>query len=412
MTEYGLIGAKLPHSYSPEIHAAIHGKPYELKEFTPEEAEEFIRSKKFKGMNVTLPYKKLAYSLADELGKNAKRVGSVNTLLVREDGTLFADNTDYPGLAALLDKLGADVKGKRVLVLGSGGASLAAIAVAEDRGAREVSVVSRTGALNYKNIYDVTDAEVLINATPVGMYPNVDDCPVDIARLECVKYVADMIYNPINTCLVLEARAAGKAAEGGMYMLVAQATRSASIWLGEDLTQLDEKVYKAICAAKGNIVLTGMPGSGKTSVGEALAEALSKEFVDTDAMVVENAGKSIPEIFEEGGEELFRSYERAAVAEAAKRGGRVIATGGGVILNELNMRRLKQNGRVYLIKRDRSLLATDGRPLSKNLDKMEEVRGPLYAKYADAAMMNDGALDETVNAILEDYNENTCDKRA
>jgi len=409
MAEYGLIGAKLAHSYSPEIHAFMPDKPYELCEFTAEEAEAFIRSRDFKGMNVTLPYKKLAYSLADELGEYAKRVGSVNTLLVKEDGTLFADNTDYPGLSALLDKLGAEIEGKRVLVLGSGGASLAAVAVAEDRGAREVSVVSRTGELNYQNIYDVTDAEVLINATPVGMYPNVDDTPVDIARLASVKYVADMIYNPIDTRLVLEARAAGKEAEGGLYMLVAQATRSASIWMSEDLTQLDGMIYSRIRAMKGNIVLTGMPGSGKTSVGQALAEELGKEFVDTDAMIVERAGKSIPGIFAEGGEELFRSYERAAVADAAKCGGRVIATGGGVILNELNMRRLKQNGRVYLIKRDRSLLATDGRPLSRDLDKMEEVRGPLYAKYADAVINNNGALDETVCAILEDRNEDTCD---
>ena len=407
---YGLIGAKLGHSYSPAIHAKLGGYDYGLYEMTEAEFVRLMAARAFKGLNVTIPYKKVAFAHCDVLSDTAKEVGCVNTLVVRPDGTLFGHNTDIGGFMAMARRAGVDIAGKKCLILGSGGASLTAQAACRRFGAKEIVVVSRSGPVDYDALYrEHADGEVLINTTPVGMYPHNGQSPADISRLPRLTGVLDVIYNPDKTALILDAEARGIPCAGGLYMLVAQAREAAEHFTGQSIPDaLTDEIYAEIRASALNLVLIGMPGSGKSSVGRALAEQLGREFVDCDAEIVKRARCTIPEIFERRGEAGFRDMESEVVAEVCREKGRVIATGGGAILRQENVRAMRQNGVVIMIERALDDLPMDGRPLSSSqqaLYDMWRVREPKYRAAADACIDNNGPYENAVTAAKEAFYE-------
>lgn len=413
--EYGLIGEKLGHSFSKRIHESMWCESYDLAEMTPPQAEEFFRRRSFKGVNVTIPYKRLAASMCDRLDPIAARIGGVNTVVREADGSLSGYNTDYFGFKATLLRAGFDCAGKKALVLGSGGTSATARAVLRDLGAGEIMTVSRSGPVRYEDLGAHADAQLIVNTTPVGMYPNNGRSPVELSGFAALCGVADVIYNPLRTALLLSACDKGIPFANGLYMLVAQAAYAASLFTGGgvDPAQAEpefRKLLRGIC----NIVLIGMPGCGKTSVGRRLAAAFGRPLIDTDEEVERAAGKPIPQIFAEDGEGAFRQMEERAVAEAGKRSGVIIATGGGAVLSEKNRAALRQNGRIYHIERDIAALARDGRPLSKGADALADMyaaREPIYRALCDRAVRND-SIAECVKEIEGDFNENTGDQRA
>ena len=409
----GLIGEKLSHSYSKIIHNRIASYDYALYSLSPEQLEPFVLAKNYRGMNVTIPYKKQVIPLCDALSDTAKKIGSVNTLVVGKDGTLLGDNTDYDGFCYLAKRTGVDFADKKAVILGSGGTSLTAQAAAWDLGARDVVVVSRRGAVCYEDTGAYADGDILINTTPVGMYPENDGLPVDIAQFSHLCGVLDAVYNPLRTRLVLQAMRAGIPAAGGLAMLVAQATAASARFTGEKACEeKNESVLRELLCNLQNIVLVGMPGSGKTSVGGAVCAALGRELVDTDARIAQSAGCSIPDIFAQSDEAHFRQLESEAVKECAKMTGKVIATGGGVVLSAENTRRLAQNGRVYYLMRALCNLDISGRPLSKDLEtlaQMQKIRQPYYESCADAVVDNSGTVDAACKNIVEDFYETIGD---
>ena len=408
--EYGLIGAKLGHSYSPFIHARLGDYDYRLVEMT--EAEFFARmdSRDFKGLNVTIPYKVTALEHCDALSDTAREIGCVNTLVVRPDGTLYGHNTDIGGFIALAARAGVEIGGRKCAILGSGGTSRTARAACRRLGAREIVVVSRAGPVDYQALYrDHADAEVLINTTPVGMYPNTGHAAADIARLPALTGVLDVVYNPDKTALILDAEARGLPCAGGLYMLVGQAREAAELFTGRAIDEsVSESIYRALRSGMLNAVLTGMPGSGKSAVGRALAKALGRVFVDCDAEIERRAGMTIPEIFAREGEPAFRAREAEVIADVCRERSRVIATGGGAVLRQDNVRAMRQNGVVLLLERPLEALATEGRPLSTGraaLEAMRRAREPLYRAAADGIIDNSAALEQTVRAAEEAYYE-------
>lgn len=408
--QYGLVGAKLGHSYSPEIHAQFGGYDYRLHECTEDEFIELLDSRRFKGLNVTIPYKVLAYRHCDVLSDVAREVGCVNTLVVRPDGTLYGHNTDIGGFTAMARRAGIDLSGKKCAILGSGGASLTARTACKRFGARETIVVSRSGPVDYEALYrDHADAEVLINATPVGMYPNNGHSPADLSKLPALRGVLDVIYNPDKTALVLDAEARGIPCAGGLYMLVGQAREAAEMFMGKTIPEAEtDRVYAKLRADALNVVLIGMPGSGKTSVGQTLANEMGRAFVDCDAEIEKKAGMTIPEIFAQKGEAGFRDIEAEVVSEVCKKRSQVIATGGGAILREANVRAMRQNGAVLMLERNLDILAMDGRPLSTGraaLERLWAQREPKYRAAADACIDNNTTLDAAVDAAREAFYE-------
>ncbi len=399
----GLLGGKLGHSYSPQIHSCLGDYSYELFEKCPEELEDFLVNGNFSGLNVTIPYKKAVIPYCAELSKKAKALGAVNTIVRRSDGTLFGHNTDFFGFEMMLRTSGLNVRGKKVLVLGTGGASNTAVAVLQEQGAN-VIVISRSGENNYSNLHLHSDAAVIVNATPVGMYPNVGESPVDLAAFPALEGVLDVIYNPARTKLLLAAECRGLVACNGLKMLVAQAKESAE-WFTS--TAINDDVIPAIHRnlrnQMENIVLIGMPGCGKSTVGRLLAEMTGKTFVDADGYLVKKAGRSIPEIFADVQELGFRALETEVLAELGKQSGLVIATGGGCVTREDNYPLLHQNGTIIWLQRDLALLPTEGRPLSQNteLAKMYAIRKPMYEYFADHSIDNISDPQGTANAILK-----------
>ena len=380
----GLLGRKLGHSYSPQIHKQLGSYDYSLFEKEPEELENFLKDGDFSGLNVTIPYKKSVISQLSELTPIAAKLGAVNTI-VRRDGKLVGHNTDYFGFQSMVAQSGLTVRGKKVLVLGSGGASNTAVAVLEEFGA-SVVVISRTGENNYENLHRHTDAAVIVNATPVGMYPHVGVSPLDLVLFPNLEGVLDIIYNPARTQLLLDAQSRGLVTMNGLWMLVAQAKESAEWFTNSRISnEIIEKIHNNLRLKMENIVLIGMPGSGKSTVGKLLSSQLGKEFADADSAIIEKAGISIPEIFEQRGEEWFRAIESEVLAELGKRSGLVIATGGGCVTREENYPLLHQNGAIFCLDRDISCLPTDGRPLSQKgqLEEMYRIRTPLYHRFAD-----------------------------
>lgn len=400
----GLIGEKLGHSFSPAIHGKLADYEYKLYELSPEQVGPFLEKKEYDGLNVTIPYKKTVIPYCNELTEAAKSIGSVNTIVKRPDGTLLGHNTDYDGFMWLLKNAGADVKGKKAVVLGTGGASVTVQAALRDLGAAQVVVISRSGEDNYENIARHSDAKILVNATPVGMYPKTGVSPVNLDVFTALEGVFDVVYNPARTQLLLEAEKRGIPCANGLGMLVAQAKAACERFTGEPID--DEKVYTIKAEMERNtrnIMLIGMPGSGKSTVGAALAESLGRKLVDVDERIVEMAGCSIPEIFLKDGEEGFRQIEHQALCEVSKESGLVIATGGGVVTRRENLDPMRQNSLIVWLLRDLSLLPKEGRPLSQanSLTEMFKVREPLYRAAADCIADNNGSLEDTLKQIME-----------
>ena len=400
----GLLGEKLGHSYSPQIHAELDDYEYELHEKAPDEVEDFVRNGDWHGLNVTIPYKKTVIPFCDELSDTARAIGSVNTLLRRPDGTIFGDNTDAFGFETLLDgTVKGSIRGKKALVLGTGGASVTVCAVLRARGAVVVPI-SRSGEDNYDNLDRHEDAAIVVNATPVGMYPKNGVSPVELDVFPRLEAVLDVVYNPARTALLMQAEARGIPCAGGLTMLVAQAKRSAEIYLGYTLPESElARITALLSHDMQNIVLVGMPGCGKSSVGRRLAERLGRPLLEADREIEKAAGLTIPEIFEREGEQGFRRRESAALRELGKRSGTVISTGGGCVTRPENYAPLHQNGTIVWLRRDLNCLAREGRPLSLNADlsAMYAVRKPLYERFADLTVDNSGTPEETVDAILE-----------
>ena len=400
----GLLGKTLGHSYSPQIHAQLGDYSYELFEKQPEELENFLRHGEFDALNVTIPYKKAVLPYCAVLSDAVKAIGSANTLVRQPDGTLFADNTDAFGFSCIADECGVDIAGKKALVFGSGGASVTAQYVLKTRGAREVLVISRSGEHNYENLEKNTDAEILVNTTPLGMYPNNGASPVDLTRFPRCAAVLDVVYNPARTALLLQAEALGIPHAGGLLMLVAQAKRASELFTGSAIadTRIGE-IYRTLAVQMQNIVLVGMPGCGKSSIGTLLAEKLDRPFLDADAEIEKAAGMPIPDFFKLYGEAAFRDLESRVLAELGKRSGAVIATGGGAVLREENYAALHQNSTIVWLTRDLARLPIDGRPVSQatSLDALFAARKTRYERFADHIIDNNGAPDETVRAIWE-----------
>lgn len=399
--KFGLLGRKLGHSYSPMIFDLMGGYEYLLHEREPEGIAELLHSEPFDGLNVTIPYKKDVIPYLDEVDSLAQRLGSVNTV-VKRNGRLTGHNSDYYGFTSMVQRSGIEVNGKKVLVLGSGGASVTIVAVLQDMGANVV-IISRSGENNYENLHLHQDARVIVNTTPVGMYPNTGKAPLDLTQFPRLEGVLDLIYNPARTQLLLDAEKLGIPAMNGLWMLTAQAKKSAEWFMDRPLPDsLIEEIHSKLRDKMENIALIGMAGCGKSTVGKLLAEQTGKQFVDADEEIVKLAGKSIPELFAEEGEEAFRTYETHVLAELGKQSGLVIATGGGCVTRERNYPLLHQNSRIIWLKRDSALLPTDGRPLSQKTAPavLHEQRKPLYAAFADAAVENDHTPEECVKRIV------------
>ncbi len=388
----GLVGERLGHSFSPQIHGLLADYPYSLFEMPESQLESFIKSDRYHSVNVTIPYKMAVIPYLDVISEAAQKIGSVNTITHLPDGRLYGDNTDFYGFVYMIKNAGIDMSGKKVLILGTGGTSRTARAACENLGASEIRFVSRGGELNYENAHvKHPDTQIIVNCTPVGMYPNNLISPIDIEKFPALEGVADVIFNPAKTQLLLDAERLGLKIASGLPMLVAQAKRACEIFTGEEIDDGEiDRITGIISAQTSNIILVGMPGCGKTTIGTIISEKLSRELIDTDALVVELAGKTIPEIFSEDGEERFRQIEHEAIKLAGKKNGVVIATGGGVVTRSENYNPLCQNGKIVFITRDISTLAKDGRPLSLSgdLSEMYNSRLPLYRAFCDIEIAN------------------------
>jgi len=398
----GLLGRKLGHSYSPQIHACLGSYDYTLFEKEPEELEAFLKDGDFTGINVTIPYKKAVIPYLSELSPRARALGAVNTIVRRPDGSLIGHNTDFFGFEMMIRRSGISAAGKKALVLGSGGASNTAAAVLEELGARIV-VVSRSGENNYENIHLHSDAALIVNATPVGMFPDTGVSPVDLRLFPHLEGVLDLIYNPARTKLLQDAQSRGITAMNGLLMLVAQAKEAAEWFTGGSISDsVIDTIHQRLSGQMQNIVLIGMPGCGKSTIGALLAEKTGRRFVDADETIVSLAGMSIPEIFAKDGEETFRRWETEALKQLGNRSGLVIATGGGCITREWNYPLLHQNGIIFWLKRELSCLPTDGRPLSQtnSLTDLYAARQPLYLAFSDHVIDNNGSCLDTVQSIL------------
>ncbi len=408
--KYGLIGKKLGHSFSKEIHEKIGEYSYELKEISCDELGAFLEEKNFLGINVTIPYKEAVIPYLYDITKRASDIGAVNTI-INKNGKLIGDNTDFFGLRDLILKNGIDISKKKVLILGTGGTSKTAKAVAASLGAREVICVSRgekDGAITYdKARENHCNADVMINTTPLGMYPDNGKSPVDINDFPSLSGVIDVIYNPLSSKLVLDAKKKGIPASGGLYMLVSQAVYAEEAFLDKDIDKkaLCDKIYNELYSSKQNIVLTGMPGSGKSTVGHILAQRLKKEFVDTDDVIFKKYGRTPAEIITTDGEDSFRDVETEVIREVSSKSGRVIATGGGTVLRAENIDALSENGKIIFIDRPiDTLIPTADRPLSSTKEdilKRYNERYHIYRKTADYIVLADKTEDEVTTKIEE-----------
>ena len=409
-SKYCVIGKSLPHTLSPEIHMAFGREVYDVCEFADaQELAAFVNGREYAGYNVTIPYKRDIMPMLDEVSEEATAIGAVNTV-VTEGGRLVGYNTDVEGMRYALSVAEIDLSGKNVLILGSGGTCQTAKYVCGICGAASVNVVSRSGIINYDNCYNLTDVQVVINTTPVGMMPHAYEVPIDLCRFEKLEGVFDCVYNPLETLLVKTARKLGVKAANGLLMLVEQARLAHNLYQrANGLAECDESMTLKVAArvenARRNVVLVGMAGSGKSVIGMRLAKAMGREFVDTDCEIEKSEGMSIPDIFAEHGEEYFRAAERNAVESACTRLGLVIATGGGAVLDERNAFFMKANGVCVLIYRNPEELATKGRPLSSDIDKarrLYEQRKPIYEAIADITVFNNSDIDNAVEKILNE----------
>ena len=397
----GLLGRTLSYSFSPKIHGLLGDYPYVLFEKEPEDLADFLQNGKFTGLNVTIPYKEAVIPYLQELSPVAERLGAVNTIVRRADGTLIGHNTDYFGFCTMVSKSGVQVAGKKALVLGSGGASNTAVAALEELGA-QVVVISRSGENNYQNLELHSDASLIVNATPVGMYPNVDATPISLDHFPHLEGVLDLNYNPSRTRILLDAEERGLIAKNGRWMLVAQAKESSEWFSGAAIPDSKiEEIHKVLSSQMENIILIGMPGCGKSTIAKLLSQELNRPVVDADEEISRAAGCSIPEIFANGGEEAFRQLETQVLRELGKESGKIIATGGGCVTREENYPLLHRNGKIIWLTRALGKLPSEGRPLSQitKMETMYETRKPMYQRFADHIISNDGTVQEAVAAI-------------
>lgn len=408
--EYGLIGEKLIHSYSPQIHAQLGSYDYKLFPMPPDALHGFMMQKEFKGINVTIPYKKAVIPYCDHLSPDAAEIQAVNTIVKNPDGTLTGHNTDICGFMTMLEAAGICPKGKKAVILGSGGTSQTAQIALKRMQAREIVVISRNGPDNYQSLYEKhADAQLLINTTPVGMYPQNGMSPADLNLLPNVDSVADVIYNPEKTALILQAKEKGLKNVSGLHMLVAQARKAAELFTGTAIdVKKDLQIVHKIKEQMLNLVFIGMPGCGKTTIGKIVAQAMNRPLIDTDQEIEKLAGKTIPEIFAQDGEEAFRSMEEKVVLQACSRQGAVITTGGGAILRKSNRLVMVSNSRVCMLCRPLDQLSKEGRPLSKDAKALETLwreRKDLYLNTADFRIHNTTDPQETAHRTLEGFYE-------
>ncbi len=405
----GLIGERLTHSYSCEIHAMLADYEYRLIELAPEDLEAFLKSRSFDAINVTIPYKQAVMPYLDKISPGAESIGAVNTV-VNRNGRLFGYNTDLPGMLALAQRTGVDAKGKKVLILGTGGTSKTAFHAAKTLGAGEIYKVSRSGrdgALTYAEAAEKhCDAQIVFNTTPAGMFPRFDTQAISLEGFDALEALLDVVYNPLRTNLVLAAQAMGAAADGGLYMLAAQAVYASALFLGRKAARTDiERAYGAVYNSKRNIALIGMPSCGKSSVGRLLAEKTGKAFFDSDEIIAERTGMPIAEFFARQSEADFRTIEHEVLTELAAKSGAVIATGGGAVLDGDNMRALKRGGTaVFLDRSPEKLVSTPDRPLSSDRESLMRRYAERYEKYlgaADVTVNGDGTVDETAEKVYE-----------
>lgn len=410
--EYGLIGEKLGHSFSKAIHERIAPYTYDLCPLSKEEFAHFMEERDFQAINVTIPYKQDVLPYLDEIDEHAKAIGAVNTI-VNRNGRLIGHNTDFSGFLYMVRHHNIVMKDKKVIVLGNGGASKAIQAVVQHEQAGSmvvVDIVASEQTITYEACYaQHTDAHIIINTSPVGMYPNITSTPIDLSRFPSCTCVMDVVYNPILTKFCFDAQELGMQRVNGLEMLIAQAVYAAEFFLDKALDEtIIDTIFRDLQYQTCNIVLIGMPSAGKTTIGRMLEERLKKPFIDLDDVIVEKAGKSIPEIFEENGEEGFRQLETEAALELSKLCGHVIATGGGTIKKKVNMDYLRLNGITIFIDRDvDKLISSDpNRPLSKSqeaLKQMHSERLPLYHKYAEHVVLNNADIEDTLNQVLKAY---------
>ncbi len=432
---YGLLGRKLGHSWSPVIHKALGCEDYRLIQLEPEELPAFLEREDIGGLNVTIPYKRDVMPLCSEIDPGAQAIGSVNTI-VRRNGRLYGYNTDIDGFLYMLRRAQITLTDKKVLILGTGGASLTAQAAAQMEKAREILVISRSGPDNYENLDRHQDAQVLVNTTPVGMWPNVEGSPVDLLLFPALEAVADVIYNPCRTSLLLQAEALNRrrmlseiseenwqlplpsAPEralrwtGGLPMLAAQAVAAEERFFDRRFPSGEtERILTLLRPASCNLVLVGMPGCGKSTVGRVLSEKTGLPLVDLDEEIARRAGCPIPDFFAREGEAAFRDLESRTLAEAMSKTGQIVSTGGGCVLRPENRLAMRRSGRVYFLQRDLDALPTDGRPLSQagSLEEMYRVRLPSYNAAADASVFNNAPAEETAQEIWRDFCENSRD---
>ena len=403
--KFGLIGRNINYSFSKEIHAAFADYDYNIINLEPEEVNGFFAKKEYSGYNVTIPYKRDAAALCDELSPQAKAIGSVNTVVLRKDGTLFGDNTDYYGFLNMAEKAGVDFKDKKVLVFGNGATSATICAAVKDKGGN-ITVISRNGKTTYADLPHHKDAQILINATPIGTYPETENQITSIDQFEQAEAVLDVVYTPLKSRFVQQGLERGLKASGGLPMLVGQAKKAAELFSGKEISKEDEeRVYHKILRQKQNLILIGMPGAGKTSLGKAAAEKLGRPFIDIDSEIEKREHISIPEIFKKFGESYFRARETEVIAEITRTSSAVIATGGGAVMNRRNRLNIRQNGFCVFIKRDQNLLSLEGRPVSKakGTKALEKERMPVYKELADAEITNNGTIEQALSDILEAF---------
>ena len=409
--EYGCIAERLGHSFSKIIHGMIGSYDYTLKEIPPEKLHEFMLRRDFRGINVTIPYKQAVIPYLDHISDRAAAIGAVNTI-VNKNGALYGYNTDFGGMTALIERLGLSLSGKKTLILGTGGTSKTAFALAQSLGAPEIYRVSRSGkdgALTYGQAErEHSDARVIINTTPCGMFPDIFSVPIEASCFPCLEGAADAVFNPLRTRLVLAAESRGVAAQGGLYMLVQQAVLASELFFDMKYDpSLGIEIYSKLQREKRNIVLIGMPGSGKTTVGKEVARRLGREFLDTDALIVKKTGMEITKIFKERGEPYFRRVESETVREIADRQGAVIAAGGGTVLDRGSAEALKLNGRVFFLDRQpEDLIPTADRPTADSAEKIRhlyEKRYPVYTTAADSIIKVNGDAEETARQVITDF---------
>lgn len=412
MKKYGCIGKKLTHSFSKEIHAKLADYEYELIELSEDEIADFFSKKDFSAINVTIPYKQTVIPYLDSMSDVAKRIGAVNTI-VNKDGRLYGYNTDYYGMKALIEKNGIDINGRKVLILGTGGTSKTARVLTADMGASEVLTVSRSKSENhitYEEAVTVhSDAQVIINTTPSGMYPDCESQPIDVSLFEKLEGVVDAVYNPLCTNLVMNAKAMGIKADCGLYMLVMQAVVAVEKFIDTQIPKAAaEGVFREIYASKENIILTGMPGSGKSTVGRLL-EIDGFSFIDTDEEIVRRCGCAIKDLIREKGEKYFRDIETEVIKDVSSEGCQIISTGGGAVLRQENVNALKRNGKIFFINADFArLCSTDDRPLSDTADKLKKLydeRIDIYKATADVVVPDMATPEEEAEYIIKTRKE-------